>query len=198
MRESHPSGVNPVKESTMKKLAVSSVFAAVAFLCAPQVMEGQEEGGFLDWIHRISGPAMIGPAGSLYWQRETVRLRLAGAYLFPLCDDKIDPGHTFNLLSLRPSVEIPVQGPFEVSAGVDLLRFGGDGHDAVVKLSVPVYGQLRIPLGLRGNWFLRMALGGRYFPSFDTDDFGGAVRGLKTESGEVSLAAMLGIDHVRR
>jgi hypothetical protein len=67
-----------------------------------------------------------------------------------------------------------------------------------VKLSVPVYGQLRVPLGLRGNWFLRVALGGRYFPSFDPDDFDGAISGLKTDGGEVSLGGMLGLDYVRR
>ena len=182
----------------MKKLTVLSLFVATGILCLPRAGAGQDGGGFLDWIHRLSGPGMIGPGASLYWQGETFRVRLAGTYLIPLCDDKIDPDHTFNMLSLRPSVEVPLWGPFEISAGADLHRFGGDGHDAVVKLSVPVYGQLRVPLGARGNWFLRAALGGRYFPSFDTNDFDGAISGLKADGGEVSFGGMLGFDFVRR
>jgi hypothetical protein len=184
----------------MKKMLVLPVLAAMASLGSPVAAAGQEEGGggFLDWIHRLSGPGMMGPGVSLFWQGETIRLRVAGAYLVPLNDDKIDPDHTFNMVSLRPSVEVPVWSPFEISAGADLHRFGGEGHDAVVKLSVPVYGQLRVPLGLRGNWFLRVALGGRYFPSFDPDDFDGAISGLKTDGGEVSLGGMLGLDYVRR
>jgi hypothetical protein len=182
----------------MEKRTVLSGFVALALFCGPQALSGQEGGGFLDWIHRLSGPGMIGPGGSGFWQGETFRFRVAGAYLFPVSDDKIEAGHTLNMLSLRPSVEVPVRGPFEISAGVDLHRFGGEGHEAVVKLSVPVYGQLRVPLGARGNWFLRAAVGGRYFPSFEVDDFEGAVRGLKTDGGEVSLGAMLGLDYVRR
>jgi len=184
----------------MKKLLALSVLAMTASLWSPVAAAGQEEGGggFLDWIHRLSGPGMIGPGATLFRTWDKVRVRVAGAYLAPICDDKIDPDHTFNMLSLRPSVEIPVHGSFEISAGVDLHRFGGDGHDAVVKLSVPVYGQFRVPLGLRSNFFLRLAVGGRYFPGFDATDFGGAVRGLKTDGGEVSFAGMLGIDYVRR
>ncbi len=184
----------------MKKLLALSVLVMTATLFGPVAAAGQQEGGggFLDWIHRLSGPGMIGPGASLFLEWNTVRVRVAGAYLVPLNDDKIDDDHTFNMFSLRPSLELRVHGPLEVSAGVDLHRFGGDGHDPVYKLSVPAYGQLRIPLDTEGRWFLRVALGGRYFPSFDPDDFDGGISGLKTDGGEVSFAGMLGLDYVRR
>lgn len=180
----------------MKKLAVIWILVVTAWFAVPQPTAGQEDGrgGFLDWIHRLSGPSMLGPGGSWYREWETVRFRLAGAYLFPLCSDKIDPDHSLNMLALRPSVEFPIRGPVEISTGLDLLRLGGDGHDAVYHLSIPLHAQVRVPVGSGDRWLLRMGLGARYFPSFDEEDFDGGVR-LKTDGGEVTLAAILGFDY---
>jgi hypothetical protein len=196
--------VNHAKECTMKRLAVSPAFVALALLCGPQVTLGQEDedggglGGFLDWIHKLSGPSMLGPAGSWYWEGETVRFRIAGAYLVPVAsDDKIDDGHTLNMLSLRPLLEVPVWGPLEVGAGLDVHRFGGKGHSPVVGLSIPLYGQLRFAVGSREKWYPRIGLGARYFPSFEAGDFNQGVH-VKTDGGEVTFAVMLGLDYVLR
>ena len=131
----------------MKKLRGLSMFVGMVILCLPRPAVGQDFGAFLDWIHKLSGPGMIGPGASVFWEAERARFRLSGAYLVPVSDDKIEPGHSFNMLSLRPAVEIKSSGPWEASVGVDLHRFGGDGHDAVVKLSVPFYGQIRTSVG---------------------------------------------------
>jgi len=181
----------------MNKLAACWILVVVACLAGPRPAAGQDDGigGFLDWIHRLSGPSMLGPAGSWYWDWETLRVRVAGAYLFPVAPgDKIAEGYGLNMLSLRPSLEIPVWGPLEVSAGLDLNRFGGKGHSPVVDLAVPLYGQLRFAVGSEARWYPRIGVGARYFASFEDGDFNDSIR-VKRDGGELSFHAILGVDY---
>jgi len=193
----------------MKKLAYCSVLVAVACLATVRPALGQEKdggGGFLDWIHKLSGPSMLGPAASYYWGFEGFRVRVAADLRFPVGfkDHTIEPDHSLNMLSLQPSMEIPVNflrirdaTPFELNAGIGLHRLGGKGHDAVYHISIPIYGQVRIPLGSQKAWFLRIGLGAHYFPSFSEEDFDGGIHVL-THGGEFTPGMILGIDYDRR
>jgi len=82
-----------------------------------------------------------------------------------------------------------------------LNRLGGEGHDAVYHLSIPVFGQLRKSLG-DGPWYLRVGVMGHYFPAWDEDGFfraGEEEPGVvvETEGGEFSLGLTFGLDYVR-
>lgn len=179
----------------MRKFVYCSIFALVACLATTQPASGQKAGGIIDWIHRLSGPSMLGPTVSYYWQAERVRFRISGSARFPVgFKSKIDEGHTLNMLSLQPTLEIPVCGPIEVTAGLGLHRLGGSGHDAVYHLSIPVLGQLRFPVNESETFFLRFGAGGQYFPSFDDDDFDGGVH-VKTNGDEITFTAILGFDY---
>ena len=185
----------------MRKLAYCSVLVAVACLGTVRPILAQDDGGggFLDWIHRLSGPSMLGPAASYYWGFGGVRIRVAADLRFPVGfkDHTIEPDHSLNMFSLQPSLEIPVAGgPFEVAAGIGLHRLGGKGHDAVYHLSIPFYGQFRFPLDAREVWFLRIGLGAHYFPSFSNKDFNGGVH-VKTDGGELGFGMILGLDYRR-
>jgi hypothetical protein len=192
---------NRDKEDPLKKHLFCSMVAVMVCLASAQPVEGQDKrggGGLIDWIHRLSGPSMLGPTGSYYWEWETIRLRINVSGRLPVGfkDSTIDDEHSVNMVSLQPTLEIPICGPFEVGAGVALNRFGGKNHDAVYDLSIPVFGQLRFPVDAAENWFLRIGLGGHYFPSFDEEDFGGGVT-VKTDGGEITLGAILGLDYRR-
>jgi hypothetical protein len=179
----------------MRKFVNCSIFALVACLATTQPASGQKAGGIIDWIHRLSGPSMLGPTVSYYWQAERVRFRVNGSARFPVgFKSKIDQEHSLNMLSLQPTLEIPLYRRIEVTAGLGLHRFGGSGHDAVYQISIPVLGQLRFPVNTSETLFLRFGMGGHYFPSFDDDAFDGGVD-VKTDGGEITFTAILGFDY---
>jgi len=185
----------------MKKLVSHSMFLLVA--CLVNVQPGAAQGAVVDWIHRLSGPSMLGPAVSYYSNlvEDGLRFRVTGAYRVPVAAyDKIDLSHSLNMASLQPGLEIPIRELFEINAGLAFHRFGGTGHDPVLHWSVPVYAQLRIPAN---NMFFRFGLGGHYFPSFDEDDFVGEGETrpgvqVRTDGGEFSWALIMGIDVIWR
>lgn len=184
----------------MKRLVFCSIVAVMVCLANAQPVVGQDEdggGGLIDWIHRLSGPSMLGPGASYYWRWEKIRFRINLSARFPVGfkDSTIDDDHGLNMLSLQPTLEIPIGGPLDFGVGIAGHRLGGD-HDAVYHLSIPVFGQLRFPVGSSGNWFLRIGLGGHYFPSFDVEDFDGGVR-VETDGGEFTLGVILGLDYKR-
>ncbi len=141
---------------------------------------------------------MLGPAASYYWGWEKIRLRinLSGRLPVGFEDSTIDDDPGLNMLSLQPTLEFPISGPFEVGVGLAGHRLGGD-HDAVYHLSIPVFGQLRLPVGTSGNWFFRIGLGGHYFPSFDAEDFDGGKVKVETDGGEFTPGVILGLDYRR-
>ena len=181
----------------MKKIVVTSTFLLLSCLVTPQPGLGQRgPGGIIDWIHKLSGPSMIGPAASYYWTvGERGRFRASAVGRLPIgIGDTVEQDHTVNMLSLQPSFEYRIVGPMELNAGLALHRFGGRGHDPVWHYSVPVYGQLRTSVDQNDEWFFRLGLGLHYFPSFDEEDFDGGVT-VSTDGGEVSFAIIVGFDY---
>lgn len=187
----------------MKKLVstLSLVLTVCLFTARPLAAQG---GGVIDWIHRLSGPSMLGPTGSFFWEREQFRIRVNVSGRLPVGfqDSTIDDDHNLNMLSLQPAVEIPIcGGPFEVGLGIAGHRLGGDGHDPVYHLSFPLFGQLRVPVGTSGRWFFRFGAGTHYFLSFDEEDFLGENEQpgiqVKTDGGEFVFGLILGLDYRR-
>ncbi len=186
----------------MRKSISRSVLVSAACLLAVQPLSAQRQGpgGIIDWIHRLSGPSMLGFSGSYFWEFEEdgPRFRFEGALRFPVArEDRIGDDHKLNMFSFQPSVEIPIRGgPFEVKTGVNINRFGGKGHDPVWHLTVPLYGQLRFAVDNEQNLFLRLAAGVHYFPAFGYNDFDGEIM-VNREEGEGTLALLLGLDFMR-
>ncbi|MCJ7627520.1 MAG: hypothetical protein MUO50_03930 [Longimicrobiales bacterium] len=183
----------------MKKHLFRSMLAVVVCLAGAQPLVGQDGGGgFIDWIHRLSGPSMVGPAVSYYstLSERGVRFRITGAYRVAVAsDDQIEPdGSGINMFSIQPAIEFPIVGPLEVNAGVALHRFAGDFDDAFWHWSVPIYPQIRIPLGEDSRLSVRLGLGVHYFPKFDADDFVPLTVTVKRNRGEWSKAFFAGLD----
>jgi hypothetical protein len=63
----------------MKKLVSHSMFLLVA--CLVNVQPRAAQGAVVDWIHRLSGPSMLGPAVSYYSDlvEDGLRFRVTGA-----------------------------------------------------------------------------------------------------------------------
>jgi len=181
----------------MNKLVSQSMLMLIACLLFAQPAAAQ--GGAIDWIHRLSGPSMLGPALSYHSEliEDGLRFRITAAYRVPVGSfDKIKLTHSLNMVSLQPGIEIPIREPYEINAGLAFHRFGGSGHDPVYHWSIPVYGQIRVPTK---NMTFRFGLGGHYFPRFDEEDFHGegeTVPGVqvKMDGGEFSFGLILGID----
>ena len=181
----------------MKKLVFPWTLLLAVSLATVQPASAQ--GGVIDWIHRLSGPSMLGPA--LSYQKELIedglRFRLTAAYRVPVgAYDKIEFNHSLNMVSLQPAIEIPIREPFEINAGLAFHRFGGSGHDPVFHWSIPVYGQLRVATE---DLMFRFGLGGHYFPTFSEEDFRGEGETtpgvhVNSDGGEFSLALYLGVD----
>lgn len=185
----------------MRSIVTSSVLALVtcAVLVPPAQAQEDGVGGIIDWIIRMSGPAMIGPAGSYFHQFSNgARIRLSVVYRASVgSDDAIDPdGSSINALTFGPDVEVPVTGPFEIGAGATVNRFGGDVDKGFSKWSFPFFGQARAPLGAERAWYLRGGFGVEYFTKFDQADFSPLTVDVSTSSGEWAPFAFLGVDFV--
>lgn len=186
----------------MRKIAAVFVLALATCMLAIQPLTAQKEsgpGGIIDWIHRLSGPSMLGPAASYSWElrEDGPRFRFEGALRFPVGgDEEIGEAHSLNMFSLQPSVEFPLFGPFELKSGINVHRFGGRGHKAVWHLSFPLYGQFRFPVDSNQRLFLRIAAGIQYFPAFGYQDFGGEIR-VNRRNGEGTFALQAGLDFMK-
>lgn len=192
----------------MKKLLSRSM--VMAFLCfaGPQLAAAQQNGGgfggFMDWIHRLSGPRMLGgsvsyfsphlPAGSPEnGARPILRGRLTAAYRHSVSsDDKIEPdGSPITMFSIRPMVEISLHEYVEIGIGGALHRFGGDA-DSFWHWSIPAYLQAGVPL--TDVVELKAGVGVHYWPKFDAGDFLPLVVDVRRDEGEFTPAAFLGFD----
>lgn len=183
-----------------------SVLCTLLVLASGFTGPGPAEGQIIDWIHRLSGPSMLGvglsySAGIFEVSDRKAHFRMDGVIRLPVGfkESTILPGHSLTMFSLQPNLEIPVGSErFEVAAGLAGHWFGGKGHDSVIHWSIPVFGQFRTLFWDRS---LRLGLGAHYFPKFEIGDFMGTgsdsetqgVR-VKTEKGEISFAMTLGFD----
>lgn len=179
----------------MKRLVLCSVLTVVVSLGTQQPVQAQGMGAILDFIQKLSGPKMIGPALSVYTEGERVRGRFTGAWRWSFnSDDKIDPdGSKITMLSLQPTVEVPLgSSPLDAVAGFALHRFGGDVKEDFWHWSIPAYLQLRFPL--TGPVSVRLAVGGHYFAEFGATDFDDLVVDVSRTGGEWVWASFAGID----
>lgn len=183
------------------------VLAVVVMTMTPGAVLAQEEESMLDavieFINKLSGPTMVGPAASYAHPMGSVRLRFSAGYLFSVAsDDVIEPdGSSVTMLSLQPAVEFPVGGPMSIGTGVSMHRFGGDADEGFWHWSIPLYfqGHFRISgTEQEPRMFLRVGMGGEYFPEFGADDFAPITTGVSTDGGELTLTAFAGLSFVVR
>ena len=184
----------------MNKLLLSTLVVLAPVLMHTQPAAGQ--GGVIDWIHRLSGPSMLGPSLSHFWETETIRFRMtvSGRWAVGFKEGTIAKDHSVNMFAIQPTVEVPLCGPFEAGAGFAFNRLGGRGHDAVWKPTIPFYGQIRHPINMAGTWLIRVGVGGHLFPSFDESDFRGPEDSdpgvtVETDGVEVTFGMILGLDY---
>ena len=186
----------------MKKFVTGVLLALAAGLTPTEPAAGQ--GGVIDWIHRLSGPSMLGPSVSYFWDTPHLRIRISGSGRFAVGfrDRTIEDGHSVNMFALQPTVEVPLCEFVELGGGFAVNRLGGDGHDSFWHVSFPFYGQYRRPVDDAQRWFLRIGIGGHIFPKFDESDFLGPedpLPGVQVETSrrEVTLGLILGFDYKR-
>ena len=173
----------------MKRHLYFSLLAMLLTLTCVQPVLAQDEGGlgaFLDWIHKLSGPRMVGggvtgwisPDAESHW-----RFRMSASMLTSSTDnDRVQPaGTTLRMLRFEPTVEYQVADVVDLGTGLSLDRYGGDA-DGFTHWSFPVYGQLRLPSTSRVQFV--MAAGARFFPTFADDDFAPLVINAKEKEGQ--------------
>ncbi|MBT8397376.1 MAG: hypothetical protein HKO65_12950 [Gemmatimonadetes bacterium] len=177
----------------MKKLTFGILLMALGCLISFQPVVGQDgdggPGGFIDWIHKLSGPRMVGPGASFYWEYEKVRLRFAGVYRVSVSDlDAPYEDADIHMVSIQPSIDFKLGGDWAINAGAALHWFGGDFDRAFWHWSFPLYLQWRPELeSLREGFFFRVGAGYHYFLKFHERDFGELPTGVDKESGEFSF-----------
>ncbi|HSG47498.1 MAG TPA: hypothetical protein VLA43_06800 [Longimicrobiales bacterium] len=184
---------------------LASALLILATLGAPTGLQAQEGwGGIIDFINRLSGPRMVGVAGSYFHPvSEHARFRISAAFLTRLgSDDVVEPDDAaVRMFSIKPALEIPLKDPLELSVGASLHRFFGDADEGFWHGSFPVHLQLRLPLSQArdgSGLHLRAGVGAEYFMEFDADDFAPVVVDWSTDGGEFELVAFLGFDWVLR
>lgn len=186
---------------------VAAALAILVTLATPTGVRAQEEGGWgaiLDFINRLSGPRMVGVAGSYFHPvSDHARIRLSAAFLNRVgSDDVVEPDDAaVRMFSIKPALEIPLVAPLELSLGASLHRFFGDADEGFWHGSFPVHLQLRLPLsGAREGTglHLRAGAGAEYFLAFDPDDFAPVAVDWSTDGGQFEFVAYLGLDWVPR
>lgn len=190
----------------MMRLIRLLTLSLVVMVTTPSAVFAQEDESMIDavieFINKLSGPTMVGPEASYARPVGSVRLRFSTAYLFSVAsDDVVEPdGASVTMLSLKPAIEFPMGDcPMSIGAGVSLHRFGGDADEAVWHWSVPVYfqGHFRVAgTEQEPKVFLRVGMGGEYFPEFGADDFAPLTTGVSTDGGELTLIGFAGLAFV--
>jgi len=131
-------------------------------------------GGFLDWLHKLSGPRFVGAGLTAFYTvpgEAGIRLRLSGVYRTSISESgEVTPADgNITMISVQPAVEFPVQKiPIDFGVGFALHRFGGDAQ-GFWHYSVPIYVQFR-PRGA-GRVTPLLGVGVHIFPKFDQADF---------------------------
>jgi hypothetical protein len=179
----------------MKRLIRSVWLAGLGMTLMPGSASAQM-GAFIDWLHRLSGPAFVGVGASGVYETPgaaKVRLKLSGVYRTSVSEsgEVIPATANITMLTFQPSVEFPLQQiPFDFGVGFALHRFGGDA-DGFWHYSVPIYAQFR-PRGARRIAPL-IGIGVHIFPKFELTDFAPlSVTASRTDS-EAVLQLFAGI-----
>ena len=92
------------------------------------------------------------------------------------------------MISFEPMVEIHLreygeqdQHTIDLAVGVSFNRFRGDFDDDFFHASYPAY--LQLGFRLNDTVFLKVSLGGQYWPKFDASDFAPLVVDVQTTRG---------------
>jgi hypothetical protein len=179
----------------MRKLVLTFALLMFSVPCTPTPAEAQM-GAIIDWIHRLSGPPMVGPAVSgAVPLNDRIRGSMQVAYRFSRdTDGAIEPeGSSVTMLTIRPGVEISLWSVVELNTGVSLNQFGGDINEKFWQASFPLLLQFRVP-GSSGRWALRAGFGWEYFPEFGADDFAPLDVNVSMDGGEFAPVSFLGFD----
>lgn len=185
----------------MRKIAYCCLMATVVGCTLAQPVQAQDRGGFgafLDWINKLSGPRMVGPALSGFVSLDDKRdLRVSVARRWAVdADDSISPtGSSLSMWSIQPTFEADLVDPLAVGVGLAIHWFGGDA-DSFTHWSVPLYAQLRSPD--RGGVRAVASVGGQYFPSFDPADFLPLDVEVSTSGSELTFWFSAGLEIVFR
>lgn len=184
----------------MKKLAYCTVVMTLISLAGGQSLEAQQSGigGILDWINRLSGPRMVGPAATGWvslGERPRLRMSVARRWSVHTDDSPLPDDAQITMWSFQPTVDFRLSDPLALGGGVAIHRFGGDFDNAFTHFSFPVYAQVRFPTGSRVQGVL--SLGGHYFREFGEADFGTLPTGVSKDGGEFSFWFGLGFEVVR-
>lgn len=182
----------------MKKLVGGVVLAALLGLAGAQPLSAQDGdggwGAFLDWINKLSGPRMVGPAASAWFRvgdRAHVRASIARRWSGDSSSAISPAGSGINMWSFQGTFEYEFADPLAVGGGIALHRFGGDA-DAFWHTSFPLYLAARFPRGSRVQ--VVPQIGTHYFPKFDTSDFSPLTVTVDTTGGEFVFWFGLGLE----
>lgn len=179
----------------MKRLIQIVWLAGLGVTLTPGIASAQM-GAFIDWLHRLSGPAFVGVGVTGAYEipgAAEVRLRLSGVFRTSVSESgEVTPATAnITMLTFQPAVEFPLQEiPFVFGVGFALHRFGGDA-DGFWHYSVPIYAQFR------PRWVRRIApilgLGVHIFPKFGVSDFAPLDVTVSRNDSEAVLQLFAGI-----
>lgn len=181
------------------KLMCCLLAIVLAGLVPAQPVQAQDDGGMgalLDWINKMSGPRMVGPAvtgwialGEGFALRGSVAARWSST-----TDEAITPsGNRVSMVSLQPSVEYRMNETVGFGAGLALHRFGGD-VDGFWHPSFPLYAHVRVPT--EGRLRPVVSVGAQVFPEFDAEDFAPLTVDVSRDGPEASLWVSAGVEYV--
>lgn len=182
----------------MNKLTRYALLMVITSLAAVQPVRADDGGwgAFLDWINRLSGPRMVGPALSGWiglGERFAVRGSVAARWSSTTDDAVIPSGNRINMISLQPTLEYRITDWAGLGGGLALHRFGGD-VDGFWHSSFPLYGYVRGPMGRRLQGVL--SVGTQIFPEFGTTDFAPLTVDVSRDGAEAAFWVSIGAEYV--
>ena len=127
---------------------IQSVIVGLLVFGGAENLAAQDFGGFLDWLHKLSGPRFVGAGLTTSYTipgESGIRLRLSGVYRTSISESgEVTPANAnITMISVQPALEFPVQKiPIDFGVGFALHRFGGDAT-GFWHYSVPIYVQYR-------------------------------------------------------
>lgn len=185
------------------KLTFCSLAIVLASLVSAQPAHGQEGGGIgglLDWINKMSGPRMVGPAvtgwfavGEDFALRGSVAARWSSTTDDAVTFPPTFPASRIRMISLQPSLEYRLHETARLGAGLAFHRFG-DGVDGFWHPSFPLYAQVRVPT--EGRLRPVVSVGAQIFPEFDAEDFAPLTVDVSRDGPEASLWVSAGVEYV--
>jgi len=153
---------------------IQSVLVGLLVFGGAGKLAAQDFGGFLDWLHKLSGPRFVGVGLTTSYTvpgEAGIRLRLSGVYRTSVSESgEVTPADAnITMISVQPALEFPVQKiPLDFGVGFALHRFGGDAT-GFWHYSVPIYVQYRPRDAGKVTPFI--GAGVHIFPKFGAADF---------------------------